>query len=66
MTYRELMEKLNAIPDHYLDETARINIPIGNTDDYEVELDVDFIDFAHGFVSIKAEVLWPQHYWHPM
>lgn len=61
MTYRELLEKLKAFPDHYLDDTVKIDVPIGNTDDYEAELDIDDVYCFCG-VSIRTDVLWPQNY----
>ena len=41
MTYRELIEAIKAQPDHWLDDTVRVAVPIKDTDDYEMEADVE-------------------------
>ena len=59
MTFRELIETLQSMPDHYLSDSVNVEIPLANTDDCVVELEIESVERTGGFLYLRTDTLWP-------
>jgi len=59
MTYRELIEALQGMPDHWLDETAKVAVPVMFSDDFDIEADVVEVERC-SVVYIRTEPVMPK------